>query len=219
MAPKIEIHRHLKPRPWTYQDLLARDRQVQARVLGGGQGAVLVSEVAPVITLGKRTPLSDLTLSRSEYEARGVEILPTDRGGLATYHGPGQWVIFPCDSLERWVGDPRGVRKFVHSLLDAVLPVIRNFKSDAEIQESSDGQVGIFSKRGKLASLGIRIDQGVVLHGLAVNGFRTETSFVGLRPCGQDVGPDFCLSPDASDADFLHFGQALGEALARLSKA
>src|SRR5690242_283423 len=117
----LEIRRHEPPaRPWTYALLDARQREIAARVSAGGPGALLLSEVAPVITVGRRTPAGDVSgLGSRDSGARvafGSEVYPVDRGGLATWHGPGQWVLFAVDRLERWVGDPRGVRKMVCAL-------------------------------------------------------------------------------------------------------
>ncbi len=80
------------------------------------------------------------------------------------------------------------------------------------------GELGVWTAKGKLASVGVHVDQQVLLHGAALNVFRTETSFVGLRPCGLDAAVDFLLdSPDQSK--FMQIGEALQkEAIAKLWK-
>jgi lipoate-protein ligase B len=169
----------------------ARQREIAERVRSGGVGAFLLSEIAPVITVGRRAAPSDLLLPRAALDQAGVEVLPTDRGGLATWHGPGQWVFYAVDSLERLTGDRRGVRKAVEWLLDVALRVGRAYDSSAEIR--SGAEMGVWTRRGKFAALGIHVDQGVLLHGLSINGFRTPTSFMGLRPCGLDLPVDFLI--------------------------
>jgi lipoate-protein ligase B len=170
-----------------------RQREI-ARELRAGEreeGALLLSEVAPVVTLGRRTPASDLLLDREGLAARGIALEQVDRGGLATYHGPGQWVVFPVERLERLTGDSRGVRKAVDGLLSAALMVCREYEPRAEIRQGAE--LGVWSPRGKLAAVGIHIEKGIVLHGLCVNTFATPESFAGIRPCGLEPRLDYLL--------------------------
>ena len=106
IEPAIEIRRHLATDPWTYELLNLRQREIGKRVLEGAPGALLMSELAPVITSGRRTPKSDLLMTDVALERLGIAHIETDRGGFATYHGPGQWVLFPVDRLDRLTGDP-----------------------------------------------------------------------------------------------------------------
>jgi lipoyl(octanoyl) transferase len=141
----------------------------------------------------------------------------TDRGGLATYHGPGQWVLFPVDLLERLTGDSRGVRQAVDALLEAALAVARICEPRCEIR--CDKATGVWSPRGKIASVGIHIEQRVLLHGVSLNGFRTPLSFFGLRPCGLDAQADFLLDPASASiaGDFEELGRRFqAEILKRL---
>jgi len=197
---EIELIRHSKAKPWTYADLDARQRVIAAQVQAGSRGGLLISELAPVITYGPRTPETDLLLQQD------IPKYSTDRGGLATYHGPGQWVLFPVDRLERLVGDSRGVRQVVSTLLEVACSAIRTFNEDVEIREGKE--LGVWTPRGKIAAVGIHVSQGIVLHGLAVNGFKTETSFQGLRPCGLDAPVDF-LFPEADEDSFVRLKDQL----------
>lgn len=185
----------------------ARQREVALRVKQGGPGALLLSEVAPVITVGRRAAPTDLLLPKELLTRAGVEVLPTDRGGLATWHGPGQWVLFAVDSLERLTGDRRGVRKAVDGLLSVALEVGKTYDSSAEIR--SGAEMGVWTKRGKFAALGVHIDQGVLLHGLSINGFKTQTSFMGLRPCGLDLPVDYLI--EGRPELFEEFGKKILE--------
>ena len=190
-APTVEFHRHRVDSPWTYADLDQRQREIAQRVRDGGTGALLISEVAPVITLGRRTSSQDILLEESKLARLGIAMLGTDRGGLATYHGPGQWVVFAIDSLERMTGDPRGVRTAVEGLLNVALQVGRLHSLSCAIRTGCEA--GVWTPNGKFAAVGVHIEQGILLHGLAINAFRTPVSFVGLRPCGLDAPLDFLL--------------------------
>lgn len=169
---------------------------------------MLLSEVAPVITLGRRTPETDLLWSPSELAARGVSILRTDRGGLATYHGPGQWLLFLVERLDRITGDSRGIRRAIEGLLHAAARAAATRASDVTVREGCE--TGVWSSRGKIASVGVHVQDRFLLHGVAINGFRTETSFLGLRPCGMDAQVDYLIEtsdPMAREREFMRLGQ------------
>ena len=202
----VEIQRHCLQKPWRYSDLDRRQREIAERVRRGGDGAILLSEVAPVITLGRRTQDRDILGDPHFFSRMGVEIHPTDRGGLATYHGPGQWILFPVNHLQKLTGDSRGVRKGVMALLEIACQVGRTYDSSVEIREGCE--LGVWTARGKFAAVGIHIEKGVLLHGLAINGFKTASSFVGLRPCGLDAPIDF-LMKDGNETDFLDLGERI----------
>lgn len=210
----VEVRRHTARRPWTYAQLDQHQREIARRLREqGGQGVLLLSELAPVITRGRRTPTQDLLLPAEQLRRQGIELWETDRGGLATYHGPGQWVLFPVDHLETLVGDTRGVRKAVETLLEIAFSVGRatlppELKETVEIRDGKE--MGVWTSCGKFAAVGVHIEQRVLLHGLAINGYRTPTSFQGLRPCGLDRPVDFLLRDEFGGAqrerDFEELG-------------
>ena len=207
LKPEVEVRRHTPASPWTYSALDIRQREIAARVAQGGPGALLLSEVAPVITVGRRTAPGDILFTPELLAKRGIELHRTDRGGFATYHGPGQWVLFAVDHLDRLTGDSRGVRLAVEGLLQIALQVGRKYDPGMEIR--SGAETGVWSPRGKCAAVGVHVEQRVVLHGLAVNGYRTTTSFMGLRPCGLDAPVDFLLK---KEDDFEKLGEELRDA-------
>ena len=205
-AREIEIQRHTQASPWTYAHLDQRQMEIASRARQGGPGALLLSEVAPVITLGRRAGEADLLRAREEIRSQGIEVYETDRVGLSTYHGPGQLVLFAVDRLERLTGDPRGVRRAVEGLLEVLLITARVYEPRAEVRQGS--QLGIWSPRGKLGAAGIQVAQGVLHHGAALNGFKTPQSFQGLRPCGLDAPVDF-LIPTPDEGAFRAIGDRL----------
>jgi lipoate-protein ligase B len=192
-----------------------RQREISRDLLTGARdsGALLISEVEPVVTVGRRTPASDLLLDSPALRARGIALERVDRGGLATYHGPGQWVLFPVERLERLTGDPRGVRKAVDGLLEAALEVCLEYEPSAEIRLGAE--TGVWSSRGKLAAVGVHVEKGVLLHGLCVNGFRTTESFTGIRPCGLEPSVDFLLEKPG-ERPFATLGERLVSAVVRV---
>jgi len=210
----LETQRHTSALPWTYERLDQRQREIADCVRAGGAGALLISEVAPVITVGRRTPESDLQLSIEALQKLGVGLHQTDRGGMATWHGPGQWIIFAVDHLERLTGDPRGVRKAVQKLLQLAFDIALELgvtPTTHGLRIGEGCEMGVWTKHGKFAAVGVHIEQGVLLHGLAINFFRTPTSFVGLRPCGLDAPVSYLISEVFDEQRFEELGKRLAE--------
>jgi|GEM_PF-712010 len=207
----VEIHRSTQTHPWTYALLDQRQREIAAQVQQGAPGVLLLSEVEPVITLGRRAQVESLLLSPTEFSSKGISIYPTDRGGLETYHGPGQWVVFIIERLDRLTGDPRGIKKAIEKFLGVACKVGQKYCADAHIRDGA--HLGVWSRTGKFASVGVHVEQGVLLHGLSVNGFRAETSFLGLKPCGLDAPVDFLLKETSSpQLSFEKLGEQLCQA-------
>jgi len=202
-----EIIRHSLNQPWTYALLDAKQRNVADEIQEGkSKGLWILSELAPVITLGNRI--------RSDHPRLQHVTLPlfeTDRGGCETYHGPGQWVFFPVMKLEDLVGNPKGVRQAVEFLLKAALNVSMKYRNDVSLVLGD--QAGLWTSKGKLASVGLKIKQGIILHGISLNVFWTPESFAGINPCGLEAKPDTLFSQDKTatlqEKDFLF--QEVGE--------
>lgn len=191
--PGIEIIRTTEDTHWSYADLDLYQKEIAKRIIEeGDSGALIFSEVSPVITLGNRADESSLLVPKDKLIEYGVEIYPTHRGGLATYHGPGQWVVFAVDRLDRLVGDGKGVRKAVDALLHIARDSCASFGKRAEIKWGDE--TGVWGETGKLASVGVKIQNGVLLHGLCINAFPTETSFMGIHPCGIECKAEYLFT-------------------------
>ena len=82
-----------------------------------GYTGLLAFEPPETITLGNQSQPEDLLVSPDFLDARGIQLLSTDRGGKTSYHGPGQLLGFPVANLNRLYGDPRAVKRFSEELL------------------------------------------------------------------------------------------------------
>src|SRR5690348_12342152 len=83
-----------------YNDAWKIQEEHHARVVDGGEEAILLVEHPPVVTLGRRpTAIENLLASSDQLKQRGVELVQTDRGGDITFHGPGQIVAYPIVRL------------------------------------------------------------------------------------------------------------------------
>ncbi len=169
---------------------------------------VIVAEVEPTITVGRHGK-TDKLATEAWFQTQGVDFHRIERGGFETYHGPGQWVLYPVARLETLVGDSRGVKEFVCRALTATNRVLSHFEVTATIKEGTE--LGIWVGRKKLVSLGIQVKDGIVLNGLSLNVTRHPKSFIGITPCGLAAEPGFLSELTDKKIDF----QAAGELWAR----
>ena len=126
----------------------------------------------PVYTLGQA--------GRAEHVlAPGdIEVIPVDRGGQVTYHGPGQLVAYPLLDLRR---HKLGVRELVQRIEQSIIDVLDGYGVAAARR---CGAPGVYVGEAKIAALGLRVRRGCSFHGLAFNIAMDLTPFAGINPCG-----------------------------------
>jgi lipoyl(octanoyl) transferase len=158
-----------------YQDAWDEQRRVHAaRVTGDVPDTVLLLEHPPVYTAGKRT----LDIERP---VDGTPVVDVDRGGKITWHGPGQLVGYPIVALT----EPVDVVGHVRRVEEALILVCADLGLEAGRVEARSG-VWVSDDRGqrKVAAIGIRVSQGVTMHGFALNCDCDLTWFDRIVPCG-----------------------------------
>ena len=156
-----------------YSESLAEMRAlVRARREGTGEDTLILVEHPPVVTVGVE---GDDGLAASS----GLPVVPVERGGRATYHGPGQLVGYPIVDLR-----PRGqdVLKFVHDVEEIVIRSLAPFGVAAGHVHGRRG-VWVAGER-KIGSIGIAVDHWVTFHGFALNVDPDLSAFDRFRPCG-----------------------------------
>lgn len=143
---------------------------------------LLVVEHPPVITLGRKTPgvREQETLPK---ELGGIPVFPVERGGEATYHGPGQAVLYPIFLLDLLRTGPR---VFLRLMENSIIEVLSTYGVSGYWQE---GKTGVWVKDSqdrerKIASLGIAVRRSVGYHGLALNVNNDLAPFRLIQPCG-----------------------------------
>jgi lipoate-protein ligase B len=102
----------------------------------------------------------------------------------------------------------------VEGLLEVARAAAARLGLRPEIRSGSE--TGVWLPQGKFAAVGVHIERGVLLHGLAVNALRTPQSFAGLRPCGLDAPVSFALEPKSADFDFDQLGGVLEDEALRV---
>jgi lipoyl(octanoyl) transferase len=98
------------------------------------------------------------------------------RGGDVTYHGPGQLVGYPIVDVRRL-----GARRFVEGLEASLVDCLASMGVDARRKR---GCVGVWTPKGKIASIGVRLSRGISTHGFALNVSNDLAPFARIHPCG-----------------------------------
>ena len=162
----------------SYADACALQERAAGEVAAGAPDRLLFVEHPPVVTLGRGTGPDQLLVSPEALAARGIAVVETDRGGGATYHGPGQVVGYPIVDLRR-----RGltVRRYLGALERAVRVVLVGEGMGAFLRP---GLTGVWTDAGKVAAIGISVRRGVARHGFALNVDTDLSGFETIVPCG-----------------------------------
>jgi lipoyl(octanoyl) transferase len=156
-----------------------------ALLAGRGEEHLLLLEHPSVFTLGRNADPGDVVADSGWLDIRGVEVHETDRGGQATYHGPGQLVGYPIVDLKP---DRRDVRRYVRDLEEVLIRTLADYGVEAE-PALSPRPVGVWVGDRKIASLGIHLRHWVTTHGFALNVTTDLTFFSGIVACGMQSAP------------------------------
>ncbi len=161
---------------------------------------LLLLEHPPVYTRGRRSSAEELPMGVEWYEAQGIEVRDTDRGGLVTYHGPGQLVAYPIVSLRPYGDD-------VHAYVRRLERVAIGSLAEHGVQAGTiEGLTGVWTSGAdpfppqataegtaddvaagdlrKIGSIGVHVSRGVTTHGLAINVDNDLQPFEWIVPCG-----------------------------------
>lgn len=189
---------------------------------------LLLLEHPPTYTRGRRSKPEELPMGVEWYEAQGIEVHDTDRGGLVTYHGPGQLVAYPIVDLGAYGDD-------VHAYVRGLEQVIIGALGEAGVPaQTIDGLTGVWTEGDppptisptparKIASIGLHVSRGITTHGLAINVSNDLQPFEWIVPCGiEGVRITSIAKEQKGDEDLGRFAKALvgryGLTLARQPK-
>lgn len=160
-----------------YEDGWDRQQQLHSAVVDGtAPSTVLLLEHQAVYTAGKRT-------EDHERPFDGTPVVPVDRGGKLTWHGPGQLVGYPILALP----EPTRVAGYVDILEEIIITVLKDYGLEGiRIEGRSGVWIAEDGERParKIAAVGIRIKRRVTMHGFAVNCSNDLAPFQQIVPCG-----------------------------------
>ena len=157
----------------TYQSALALQEALIPEALTGRE-CLLLLEHEPVYTIGRTRDRSSLR----DAEHLPHPVVETNRGGQATFHGPGQLVGYPILHLGR---RGRDIHRYLRFLEETLIQTCKGLGLSAQRQE---GLTGVWIKDRKIASLGVGLRKWVSMHGFAINVCNTLTDFENITPCG-----------------------------------
>ncbi len=147
---------------------------------------IIITEHFPVFTLGKRGGRENLVCTNDFLKSKNIKVIPTNRGGNITFHGPGQIILYPIVDLDALKID---VPTFVNKLEQVMIQTCshfgiktgRNKKNPGIWTIPEDPARKILSKIG---SIGISLKQGICFHGLSLNVNLDLEPFSWINPCG-----------------------------------
>ena len=141
-------------------------------------GFLLATEHKPVFTLGRFAKTKNLIRPESEIHAKGIDIVKTNRGGDITFHGPGQVVFYPIFNLSYHYKD---VHRYLRELEEVIICSLNTYGIKSR---RVNARTGVWTKQGKIASIGIAISRWVTYHGFALNANVDLDYFSMINPCG-----------------------------------
>ncbi len=146
---------------------------------GRAPDTLLLLEHPHVFTMGRAASADHLLWDEAERNRRTVDVIWSDRGGEATYHGPGQLVGYPILDLTHFeITIPQYLEKLERSVIDYVGEL------GIASEPGGPGLTGVWSNGEKLAAIGIKLNRSVVSHGFALNLTTNLDYFEGIIPCG-----------------------------------
>lgn len=180
-----EIILFQKPVPYT--DGLEMQEKMVADILAGEVSErILLLEHEPVYTIGRLRDQSSLGAASLSHP-----VFETNRGGQATYHGPGQLVGYPLLDLNH---RGRDLHAHLRAIEDALIAACADLGVAAGRRE---GLTGVWVESRKLASIGVGVRKWISMHGFAINITRESLPpFFAITPCGLDGVSMTCLAAE-----------------------
>ena len=189
------------------------------RISGEIADRILLLEHPPVITMGRRDCSGDILSHPNELREAGIEVVKTNRGGRATYHGPGQLMGYLILSLD---GLRMGIRDLVNRVEEICLATLADFGVSAGRDEENPG---LWVGRNKVVAIGMNVSRGVTQHGFAMNVGGDLGAYRHIVACGlagrgvTSIEREIGARPDVAGvaSRFIeHAGATLGREMVRL---
>ena len=138
---------------------------------------LLLLEHNNVVTIGRSGDINNLLVSKNILHENNIEFFETDRGGDITFHGDGQLIGYPIIRLD----DPKKVVPFVRKIENVIIDTLAELSIEAF---SKTDDTGVWTKEGKIASIGIKVSKWTTLHGFSLNISENTKGFDFINPCG-----------------------------------
>jgi lipoyl(octanoyl) transferase len=164
-----------------YRVALDRQHEILAAVQKGIMDDTLILvEHPPVVTLGRNAEAGNVLFSEDFLKSQGFDVYHVERGGDATYHGPGQIVGYPIFNIK--LNHGKSVRHFVESLEQVFIDLLGGFY---EVTAGRDDiNSGVWIGKEKILAIGLAVKRGVTFHGFAFNVNTDLSHYQYIVPCG-----------------------------------
>jgi len=160
-----------------YATAYARQRRfIEERRIGDSHDRLILVEHPPVVTIGSSGDLSDLCISKTLLRNLGISLFEIDRGGKATFHGPGQMIAYPIIKLYNM-----DLHWYVQTFLKSVADLLSEYGLNPMFKK---GQPGIWVAGKKIASIGVAVKKMITSHGMGLNVNTDLNAFQWIVPCG-----------------------------------
>lgn len=156
---------------WAWQQALRESRQLAAF-----PDLLLLVEHPPTYTCGRSTRPEHLPAGSGP----GIEVVPIERGGSITYHGPGQLVGYPILALRPPEQD---LHRYLRRLEEVLIRLLAGYGLQARARP---GLTGVWVGEEKVAAIGIHVRHWITMHGFALNVCPDLDYFRAIQPCGLD---------------------------------
>jgi lipoate-protein ligase B len=163
-----------------YREAYALQQRVRAaRQADAIPDTLLLLEHPPVYTRGRRSQPGELMMGEDWYRAQGLDIVNVDRGGLVTYHAPGQLVGYPIMRVADLMG-------YIATMERAIVAALADEGVTGARGRSGEGRevIGAWVADRKIASIGVHRSHEVTTHGFAVNVDNDLAPFGWVVACG-----------------------------------
>ncbi len=134
---------------------------------------LLLLEHEPIYTIGRTPDQSSLRTGLLPHP-----VIQTNRGGQATYHGPGQLVGYPIIDLN---GLRRDLHHYLRTLEELLIEILAVYEVHARRRK---GLTGVWVEDRKIASIGVGVRKWITMHGFALNVSSDLSGFAAITPCG-----------------------------------
>ncbi len=194
-----------------YQEGLFLQEHWVKEAAASGHERLLLLEHDPVFTIGRTQDESSL----SDRNQLSFPIHRTNRGGQATYHGPGQLVCYPILNL---AARGRDLHKYLRFLEEVNLTILKKYDVNGQRRE---GLTGVWVENRKITSIGVGVRRWISMHGFALNVEKNLSGFSDIIPCGisgvtmtslsAEIGEDVLISEvvETTKTIFLHLLEKL----------
>jgi len=165
-----------------YKSALTYQDEFQKKIhLDNNPNTLLLLEHPSIYTIGRSGNDSDILVNQTFLNKNKIPVFFSNRGGQTTYHGPGQLICYPIFNIKKLSVTPR---TYIQNLQKIITSTLEDFGIPAKWENKP---IGVWVKDTKIASIGIRISNGISTHGFSLNINPNLKHFDHIISCGLSI--------------------------------